>query len=129
MYASVDHKSVRTLNGSTPSDCVIYNFLNVGIKEGSAILVTGMEVEYLSKSASEGCAASHNVTVLIPRREDKIIRLRDKEGLAIHFLEDIEVGGDAFGDGMRGIHVPYYAALISAPREISRSAEGKLKRL
>jgi hypothetical protein len=113
-----------------PLDCILYNALNIRIVEGSAKLVTGLEIKDLSKTAGEAASASENISVLIPSAENKSVGLGDIEGLAIKLLLfNNEVIGNTCRYWVRGHKIPDYLLLIASPREISRSADHRLKYL
>ena len=69
--------------GLDPFNCIFDNFLNVWVIEGSAILVSWLEIEYFAGSAEEAAATPENKSVLIPSAEHKRVGLGNIEGLAI----------------------------------------------
>ena len=116
--------------GSSPINSVSDDPLNVRIEEGFARFVTGLEIEYLSRSAKEATAASENVSVLKPGGEYHRIGLRNEEWLCIYLLKlKIKVIGDSRGNGMRGHNVPNDLLLVSSPIEISVSSDYALEGL
>jgi hypothetical protein len=115
MDAVIELEALGRLYGCRPTNSILYDRLNVFILEGLAGLVTGVEIEYLSKTSRKGCATAEYVSVLIPRAEDKIVGLRDKEGLGIKLLGKREMRGNSLCDRVRGTKFPNYRRLISAP--------------
>ena len=67
-------------------DSVFDNALNVGVEKGAAGLVTGLEIEYLSRTSIEASSRTHNIAVLEPSAEDEGIGLGDIEGLTVKLL-------------------------------------------
>ena len=104
--------------GDSPMDCVFDYALDVGVMEGGAGFVAGLEVKDLSRATDEAGSASEDIAVLKPAAEDEGIRLRDIKRLAVKLilLED-EVVGNSRGDGVCGHKIPDDLLLISAPGE------------
>ncbi len=128
--ASVGYKPVHNFNGSAPSYTVFQNSLYVFVLKGGTGLVTGMEIEYLSETSRESGAASENISVLVPGCKDQIVRLWDKERLAVHLLEKLEVRGNALRDRVSRSYVPYDSPLVSpAPGEVAGSTDDCLEGL
>ena len=65
----------------------------VRIIEGSAGLMTGLEVEHSARAALKASTASEHVSVLKPTDEEKIVGLRNKEGLGIKLLRKVCLSG------------------------------------
>jgi hypothetical protein len=81
--------------------------------------VARAEEEDSPAAALEGAAAAEHFATRIPGDEYQFVRLRDVEGLAVHFRRvDLEIGRQALGDRMRGIDHPN--ALQVALRQVSR---------
>ena len=96
--------------------------LNVLVVEAAAGLVTGLEVEYLTSSAVEGTAGTEDVTVYVPGGEDKLIGLRNAEGLSVHLLEKLKASRNSLCDGVLRKNIPDDLLLIVTPIEITRGA-------
>ena len=77
---------ISDICGSCPLYCVLDYALYVRIVIRGAGLVTGLEIEYLSRSAQEAAAASENIAVLVPSAENECVGLWNVEGLAIELL-------------------------------------------
>ena len=117
------------LRGGAPTNSVLYYSLHVLVVEGFAGLVTGVEIEYLSKTSCKRATASKYVSILIPGGKKKVIRLGNVERLTIHFLNKLKMRGNSFGYWMRGGYVPQNSLLISSPHKISGSSENGFERL
>ena len=94
----------------------------VFVVEGTAGLVTRLEVEYLAVAAAEGASCAENVTGRIPSGKDNIVGRGNVEGLGVELLGlKSEHRGKSRGDGMRGIHVPDDLGVIISPGKVARS--------
>ena len=65
----------NTVDGCCPVNGVGNDALNVGVMEGGAGLVAGLEVEDFPQSASEGHAAAENFTAGKPTDKYGFVRL------------------------------------------------------
>lgn len=115
---------------SSPMNRIGDDLLNVGVIEGAAGLVTGLEVEYLSCTTVEASTASEDVSVLIPTDEEKSVRLGNIERLGIDlFGFDEEVIRETCTDGVTGIYVPHDLLLNTTPLEVAVSSDDSLEGL
>jgi len=99
-------------------NAVLENSLNEGVVEGGAALVAGLEVEYSAHAACVCSTCTEDVTCGIPACEDKIVGIRNVEGLSVELLElKVEVVRNTLSDGVRGLEVPHDLRIVVAPRE------------
>ena len=108
--------------GASPVYCVGDYALNIGIVEGFAGLMTGLEVKYLSRTADEASSGTEDIAVLKPRAEYERIGLGNVEGLGVELLFlDQKMLGDACGNGMGGVDVPHDLVEVVAPKQVAGS--------
>ena len=111
-------------DGCCPVNGVGDDALNVGVMEGGAGLVAGLEVEDLARVAQICHTRTEDVAVLIPTAEDEFVRLGNEEGLCIKLLGfDEELVGNARCDGVSGEHIPYDLSLLASPSEIAHCTD------
>ncbi len=111
-------------DGSCPVNGVGDDALNVGVVEGGAGLVTGLEIEDLARVAEVGHTCAEDVAVLIPRAEDELVRLGNEEGLGVKLLGfDEELVGNACGDGMGREQIPHNLSLVASPSEVTHCTD------
>lgn len=67
--------------------CVLKYSDDVLVVEGSAHLMTGLQIYYLTDAAYECATRTEDVSALIPTDEDQIIGLRNAEGLCVQLLD------------------------------------------
>ena len=97
------------------------------VVERTAELVTGLEVEHLTRTAVVAKTGAEDITVLVPTAEHQLVGLGHVEGLAVELLKEVEVIGDACGDGMRGQEVPDDLVLVAAPSQVAVGAHHLLE--
>ena len=85
MRTLVQNFKVR-LCGISPVNCVCDDSSYVGIIEGSAGFVTGLEIENSSKLTGEAAARTEDLAALVGGDENNLVGVGDAEGLAIGFL-------------------------------------------
>ena len=113
-------------DGCCPVNGVGDDALNVGVMEGGAGLVAGLEVEDLARVAEVGHTRTEDVAVLIPTAEDELVRLGNEEGLGVKLLGfDEEFVGDSRCDGVCGKHIPHDLSLVATPGEIAHCADDR----
>ena len=111
-------------------DRVLDDAANVGIEEGLAGLVAGLEVEDSTCASVEDAACTEDEAVLKPCAEDQLLRLGNVEGLGVELLAlDEEVVGNACGDGVAGAHVPDDFLLVTTPLQVAVRADDRLEGL
>ena len=91
---------IHGIGGSSPADTVLNYTADVGVIEASALLVTGLEVEYLTESSEVAAAGTENVTLLKPAGKELHIGLGNKERLAVHLFKQLEMLGNTLGNGV-----------------------------
>lgn len=92
--------------------------------------MTGLEIEYLAAPAVPAAAGAEYFSARKPADEYQLVRRRDVEGLAVHFLVfQLERFRNALGDRMRGIAAPDARAIALAPFQRSGRADQQLHRL
>ena len=90
-----------------PADAVRDHLMHDLVVIDRVGLVAGAEEENAPAPALEGAAAAEHLATGIPGDEHKLVRLRNIEGLAVHFRGiDLEIGRQSLGDRMRGIDDP-----------------------
>jgi len=108
----------------SPAYTVSNDFLNIGVVEGTAGLVTGLEVEYLTNAARPCTACTEDVTVLKPCTEYKIIRLGNEEGLGIKLVcLKLECLGKTLCDRMCRIEIPDNLLNVVTPLKVTGTTE------
>jgi len=120
---------IRFCIGSAPIDCVLYDAVNVLVLQGVYRLVTCVEVEDFTETASEGKSASEDIAILKPSAEDDLIGLRNIERLAVELLGKLEAHRNAFCYRMPRSKVPYDRLLVSSPSEVSCASDYALEGL
>ena len=91
---------IHGIGGSRPADTVLNYTADVGVIEASALLVTGLEVEYLTQTSEVAAAGTENVTLLKPAGKELHIGLGNKERLAVHLFKQLEMLGNTLGNGV-----------------------------
>ena len=105
-------------------NCIIDYSSYVYVKEGTAGLVTWLEVEHLSSSTIEARARSEYISALIPAVKEEFVRLGNIEGLAVKFLTfKSKMLGNSLRDRMGRQNIPYYFLAVASPTEISVSSD------
>ena len=109
---------------------ILQNALNVLVIEGTARLVTGLEVEDLTETTGECCTCAEDVTAFIPSAEDKIVGIGNVEGLSVElFLLELELIGNTCSDGVRGLEIPHNLLEFIAPGKVTGSTYDTLEGL
>ena len=110
------------VNGASPSYCVLNDTLNVLVLERLIGLVSGLEIEDLSVSASPSATAAEYLTAVEPTHEDNLFGIRNIKALTVHLL-GIENKGlvNACGDGMVGLYSPNSLTGVISPLKIAGS--------
>ena len=119
----------RFFIGSAPINSILDDALNVFIFERFYRLVTCVEVEYLTKTASVGNASSEDVAILKPSAEDDLIGLRNIKRLAVKLLGELEAHRNTLSYGVPRSEIPYDGLLVSAPSKVSGTADYTLEGL
>ena len=94
-------------DGASPTNAVSDYLLNVFVVECGVGFMSGLEVEDLAVSASEGTTAAENLATIEPTDENNVVGIGDVKGFAVHFfiLEQKSVF-HALCDGMIGFYNP-----------------------
>ena len=126
---AVVHRCAKRI-GLCPSDCICQDGLHIGVIEGAAAFMTGLEVKYLAATAIERAACTEYMPVLIPAQKDQIIGGGNGKGLTVHLLAlKLKMLGDPCGDRVRGKNVPHKLFLLISPKELTACADDRAKRL
>ena len=111
------------LNGASPFYSVLDNKLNVLVLERGVSLVTGLEIEYFTVSASPGASASEHLATVEPAQEDNVIGTRNIKSLAVHLLGiERKRFVNSLGDGMVRHYSPDALSCAVTPFKIAGSA-------
>ena len=105
-------------------NCIIDYSSYVYVEKGTAGLVTGLEVEYLSRTTVKARARAEYISTLIPAVKEEFVRLRNIEGLAVKLLAfKCKVLWDPLCDGVSRKHIPDHLLTVTSPTEISVSSD------
>ena len=91
--------------------------------------MAGLEVEDLARAAVVAETRAEDEAVLEPAAEDQLVGLGHVEGLAVQLLKEVEVVGNARGDGVSGEEIPHDLVLVAAPGEVAVGAHHLLEDL
>ena len=73
----------HAINGFCPTDSISDNGLHVGIIENGEGFMAGLEIENPPIFTVEGDTGAEHFSAFVPTDENNIIRIRDRERLAI----------------------------------------------
>ena len=109
--------------GLTVVGCVLQDTADVGVMVGGHGLVAGLEVEHLTCAALPDTAGAEHVARLVPRHEHQLIGIGNLEGLCVDLLTvDVEVRGNACGDGVGRVDVPHDLVEVVSPQQVAGGA-------
>ena len=103
-------------DGASPTNAVSDYLLNVFVVECGVGFMSGLEVEDLAVSASEGTTAAENLAAIEPTDENNVIGIGNIKSFAVHFfIFEKESVFYALCDGMVGLYAPDALSFVIAP--------------
>ena len=120
-----------TAIGRCPINGVANDRLNVGNMICRICLVTGLEIENFSISATECRAAAERLAALVPADEYQMLGLGDTERLGVHLLvRNFNISAESAADRVRRIADPQtFEITVFTPADIAGCTHEQLERL